>query len=296
MPLKQTRITDEFFPPGEPDVQRTSLSLDVLGRFVCNTYDEATTNPDFDVVVIGSGMYGAYCAAKVYSESEAVGHPLRVLVLEAGPFLVPEHGQNIPNFGLSNPFRPVTDPASPDAQKTRNLVWGIGWRGNTGFPGTAYCVGGKSVYWGGWCPQLRDRDLAQWPSSVREYLTSPPPTGGIPNRPTASAVKPTGGEEESVYEALEYEIGVKPADDFIFDPLLGPHAPPDAVGLNDALKKRLTTAIDELRGEGILLTTLTDADGDGTAVSDPEPPPIAVRTQSLHPVSFRPTSTAVCRC
>jgi choline dehydrogenase-like flavoprotein len=59
----------------------------VLGRFICSTYDEATTNPDFDVVVIGSGMYGSYAAAKIYSESAKSGRtPLRVLVLEAGRF------------------------------------------------------------------------------------------------------------------------------------------------------------------------------------------------------------------
>jgi hypothetical protein len=110
MPLTQLQATGQPFPVGEPDVQRTSFSLDVLGRFVCSTWDEATTDPDFDVVVIGSGMYGSYAAAKIYSESAKPERtPLRVLVLEAGPFLVHEHGQNIPDLGLGNPFRPVAD-------------------------------------------------------------------------------------------------------------------------------------------------------------------------------------------
>ena len=73
MPLTQLQATGQPVPPGEPDVQRTSFSLDVLGRFVCSTYEEATTNPDFDVVVIGSGMYGSYAAAKIYSESAKPG-------------------------------------------------------------------------------------------------------------------------------------------------------------------------------------------------------------------------------
>ena len=67
MSLTQLQATGQPFPAGEPDVQRTSLSLDVLGRFVCSTWDEATTNPDFDAVVIGSGMYGSYAAAKIYA-------------------------------------------------------------------------------------------------------------------------------------------------------------------------------------------------------------------------------------
>ena len=126
MPLTQLQPTGQPFPPGMPDVQRTTFSVDVLGRFVCSTFEEATTNPDFDAVVIGAGMYGAYCAAKLHTESAAAGRPLRVLVLEAGPFLVAEHSQNIPDLGLSNPFRPVLDTFSPEAQQTRDLVWGIG--------------------------------------------------------------------------------------------------------------------------------------------------------------------------
>jgi hypothetical protein len=272
MALQQLQRTELAFPAGEPDVQRTTLSLDVMGRYVCNTLAEAVTNPDFDVVVIGSGMYGAYCAAKLYSESGVEGRkPLRVLVLEAGPFLVHEHAQNIPDLGLSNPFRPVLDPFSPAAQKTRDLVWGMGWRGNTGFPGTAYCVGGKSIYWGGWCPRLRQADLAQWPEEVRTYLTSPPVFGrNFPNRlePPARA---------SVYEAVEYEIGVRPPDDFIFDPVAGPEEPAGRIGLNHALRARLGAALEELR-----------AAPDATPLQDPEPPPIAVQTQSFVSGVFSP--------
>lgn len=287
MPLRQLQITDREFPAGEPDVQRTSFSLDAVGRFLCNTFDEATTNPDFDVVVVGSGMYGAYCAAKAYSESAVAGRtPLRVLVLEAGPFLVHEHSQNIPDLGLPNPFRPVINPFSPEAEKTRDLVWGLGWRGNTGFPGTAYCVGGKSIYWGGWCPRLRDADLVQWPAEVREYLTGPPRFGrNLPNRlsPPGSAVAPSsapratapGVAPTSVYEAVEYEIGVKPADDFVFDPVDGDQGGTGAIGLNAALRARLEQAIAGLAVGGV-------------QVDVPEPPPIAVQTQSFVSGVFSP--------
>jgi choline dehydrogenase-like flavoprotein len=151
-----------------PDVQRTSLSLDVLGRFICNTWDEAVKNggKPFDAVVIGAGMFGGYCAEKIF---RGVGAPsnLRVLVLEAGPFLVSTHVQNLPRIGLN-----VPDPIFPalDNGKVRELVWGMPWRSNVQFVGQPYCFGGKSLYWGGWCPQLRDSDLADWPAAVRKYL------------------------------------------------------------------------------------------------------------------------------
>lgn len=153
-------------PP--PDVQRTSLGLDALGRFVCNTWDEATANGtrSFDAIVIGGGMFGGYCAEKIYRLGAANG--LKVLVLEAGPFLVPTHVQNLPDVGLDvpDPIYPANDPGI-----ARDLVWGIPWRSNVPFIGEAYCVGGKSLYWGGWCPRLLPSDLAAWPPTVAAYLT-----------------------------------------------------------------------------------------------------------------------------
>ncbi len=50
------------------EVQNTVFTTDVLGRFICNSWDEATQNGGvgFDAVVIGAGMFGAYCAEKIY--------------------------------------------------------------------------------------------------------------------------------------------------------------------------------------------------------------------------------------
>lgn len=166
MPLN--RLVDSGSPiQPPPDVQRTSLSLDVMGRFVCNTWDEAMNNggKPFDAVIIGAGMFGGYCAEKIFR----FGAPrnLRVLVLEAGPFLVPTHVQNLPRIGLNvpNPIFP-----SADNGEARELVWGMPWRSNVQFVGQAYCFGGKSLYWGGWCPKLLANDLATWPPPVAQYL------------------------------------------------------------------------------------------------------------------------------
>lgn len=271
MPLTQTTVTGSPFPTDQSDVQTTSFALDVLGRYICNTYSEALTNTDFDVVVIGSGMYGAYCAAKMYRDSRAMGgKPLRILVLEAGPFLVHEHVQNLPDLGLSNPFR-EQDEAGLHRAFQRSLVWGLGWRGNVRFPGTAYCVGGKSLYWGGWCPRLRNEDLAQWPDEVKRYLLEPPKfPSNLPNRLSSP-------NQNSVYEEVEFEIGVKPADDFVFDPIAGPTELPNSIGLNEALKARLQAALNDLR-----------ATPGGTPLQNPEPPPIAVQTQSFVSGVFSP--------
>lgn len=187
MPLN--RLDDSGVPLPIPDVQQTTFSHDALGRYICNTWEEATANPNFDAVVIGSGMYGGYCAAKLFRAGETLG--LRTLVLEAGSFLVSEHTQNLTNFGL---FAASPIFGNQDTGLPRNVVWGLPWRGNQAFPGLAYCVGGKSVFWGGWCPRLTPADLTSWPASVSTYL-------------------------DDTYGTVEEEIGVVPTADYISGPL-----------------------------------------------------------------------------
>src|SRR5438552_6179681 len=80
------------------EVQETTFAIDVLGRYICSSWDEAVNNGGvgFDAVVIGAGMFGAYCAEKLYRKAS-----LRVLVLDAGSFLVSEHVQNLARIGLN---------------------------------------------------------------------------------------------------------------------------------------------------------------------------------------------------
>src|SRR5216684_8573470 len=85
--------------PARDDVQQTAFAYDVIGRYICNNWQEiaAAQGPGaypFDVVVIGAGMYGAYCAEKLYR----FGGPsaLRILVLDGGEFLLQSHIQNLP--------------------------------------------------------------------------------------------------------------------------------------------------------------------------------------------------------
>jgi hypothetical protein len=100
MPLNRLLDSGQPITP-PPDVQHTTLGLDVLGRFV--TWDEATVGGTrrFDAVVIGAGMFGGYCAEKIFRFGEANG--LKVLVLDAGPFVVPTYVQNSPDVGLNVP-------------------------------------------------------------------------------------------------------------------------------------------------------------------------------------------------
>lgn len=173
-------------PPPPVEVQETDFSIDVLGRFICNTWEEATQNGGvgFDAVIIGAGMFGAYCAEKIYRHAN-----VRVLVLDAGSLLVTEHVQNLSRIGL-NPAAAIKVESTSQDPGPRENVWGNPWRSPTPFPGLAYCLGGRSLYWGGWAPQLTDADLAQWPAELKTFL-------------------------RDNYKSVEKETGVTPKADYI---------------------------------------------------------------------------------
>jgi choline dehydrogenase-like flavoprotein len=151
------------------DVQQTAFSQDVLGRWTCDSWAEAIPNGGrpFDVVVIGSGMHGGYCAEKLYRFGEGIN--LRILVLEGGAFLATTHLQNLPGINLNAPGAAAVTLNGQDPGP-RNIVWGIPWHSDTAFPGLAYCLGGRSLFWGGWAPRMLAPDLAPWPKVLRDEL------------------------------------------------------------------------------------------------------------------------------
>lgn len=200
-----------------PTAQRTDFSRDVLGRYVCNGLDEAlhSANPQgrrsdgspqndarpFDLIVVGGGTFGSVIAAHMFHADKLHRH--RILLLEGGPFVLTEHVQDLPMLGLDIPgATSIADlrRAGQDRQ-VRNEVWGLAWHSNTPFPGLAYCVGGRSLFWGGWSPQLLDAEMA---------------TGSGPGLWPASTVAEL--DDRYFREATE-QIGVDETNDFIYGPL-----------------------------------------------------------------------------
>ncbi|BAZ27083.1 hypothetical protein NIES4073_79990 [Kalymmatonema gypsitolerans NIES-4073] len=199
MPLN--RLVDSGQPLPTPDLQRTTFSLDAVARFVCNTWEEilaAQAGGEFDAVVIGSGMYGAYTATKLFEFGRRTANPdqaPRVLVLESGPFLISEHVQNLTRVG------------NIGSLVAENLVDPAQVRGSS-FVQHHRCIGGKSLFWGGWTPRLVDADVEKvdengdklWPKDVQEYLFR--------------KTQPDGSVSDG-YEFIEREIGAYPVQDFI---------------------------------------------------------------------------------
>jgi choline dehydrogenase-like flavoprotein len=242
--------------------ESTTFSLDILGRYSCNTLDEAldsqrTDLPDqgdarpFDHVVLGGGSFGAVVAARLFNLD--VSHRARVLVLEAGPLALAEHVQNLPpDF-------------SPPGKGQPGTVWGQPWISdsptswNRGFPGLAFCVGGRSLFWGGWSPYFIDSEVADpsWPAGVVTDLTT--------------AVLPAANPTESYLDTAARQIGTDTTNDFVSGPLHG------------ALRERLFTGIGgRVAGAGDVLTGnrgQLDVEADLEA-------PLAVSSSSPRPGMF----------
>lgn len=187
------------------DIQATTFSIDGTARFVCNTWEEIQTakgSRGYDVVIIGSGMYGAYLASKLFEFGKELGPAApRVVVLEAGPFLISEHIQNLTRVGALESL--VLEPlVGPNSQRIIKECSKYVLAGN--FRDHARCVGGKSLFWGGWSPRLGENDLRRpdspWPTEVVDYLFQT----GVPD------VECCDG-----YPFIEREIGVSESTDFI---------------------------------------------------------------------------------
>jgi hypothetical protein len=195
MPLNRLFDSGQALPI--PDVQKTTFALDAVARLVCNTWEEilgAQAGGQFDAVVIGSGMYGAYTATKLFEFGKSLPNQQpRILVLESGPFLISEHFQNLTRVG--NLFNSVLEPLVEPNSQGRNIGEPSNYAGANRLNDHHRCVGGKSLFWGGWTPRLVEEDLKQWPAEVVEYLR-------IKGQPDG-------------YEYVEREIGTWPVADFI---------------------------------------------------------------------------------
>lgn len=223
---------------GSPS-QQTDFTLDVLGRYICNTFDEALANSDtayranakdlkgnslpprgdmrpFDYIIIGGGTFGAAVAEHLWFRS--TGRSERILVLEGGPFLLAEHQQNLPSLVLGNE------------------VWGRSWNSDPSlqFPGLAYCIGGRSLWWGGWSPRLLDSETpaSVWPRSTLDDLNA----------------KKLPSGDNGYFRQSSQQIGVTATNDFIFGKL------------HRALRERLFAALSAGKVDDVVeISKLPDA-------------------------------------
>src|SRR5207237_5068572 len=96
----------------------TAFTRDILGRYLCNSFAEAVSSGPFDVIIVGGGTFGLALAQDLFFRSRSAPNlvnyqTFRILVLEAGPFALPEHTQDIPNLQLYAPPTVSDNPPAP---------------------------------------------------------------------------------------------------------------------------------------------------------------------------------------
>src|SRR5215467_3693576 len=171
----------------------TLFSRDILGRYLCNTFSEAKQSGPFDIIIVGGGTFGLALAQDLFDRGRPAGSTaikppnLRILVLEGGPLAFREHVQDIPNLQIAFPSVTAADPttlldasrafspSSPLPATRQELVsfgldaqpllenWGLAWNSPIRFGGLAYCLGGRSLYFGGWSPRYLDTEMQTAP-------------------------------------------------------------------------------------------------------------------------------------
>jgi choline dehydrogenase-like flavoprotein len=207
--------------------ESTSFTLDNMGRFLCNSLQEALDSAGqvvggrtraFDTIIVGGGTFGCVVAEHLFIADATRSR--RILVLEAGPFVLPEHVQNLPYMG-----------GSPDMR--------VPWVNHPAlnYAGLLFAVGGRSLTWGGWSPELLDVELTDWPPSTRAALRA------------------------QYFDQASRQIGVKETNDFIYGTL------------HTALRKQLYDGLKSAGNEtGFDIANLPDHPA--VRYRDPGEPPI----------------------
>ena len=106
------------------------------------------------------------------------------------------------------------------------------------YPGLIFAIGGRSLTWGGWSPELLDLELATWPVSTRAALRA------------------------NYFADASWQIGVKETNDFIYGPL------------HTALRRQLYDGLNA-PGNGTGFTFADLLDHPAVRYPDPGEPPIS---------------------
>lgn len=112
----------------------------------------------YDLVIVGTGFCGFAVAKRALENNPHT----RILLIERGPFFLPEHFQNLPLpfvntlGGMSETF-PWTLSASTASGRDGTVRWQHGM---------VPFFGGRSTLWSAWCPTPHGREWSGWPEAT----------------------------------------------------------------------------------------------------------------------------------
>ena len=128
---------------------------DPVATYYCKTLKQVRA-VDHDIVIVGGGAVGAAVLDRLMRRKESEG--LRVLVLEKGSFLLPEHVQNLhPRYQ-----RLMKDAVARPWRRADGTTFDLA-------PQIPY-LGGRAQFWSTWIPRPTAAQMPDWPKSVTESL------------------------------------------------------------------------------------------------------------------------------
>ena len=136
---------------------------DVLNDHYFMTDEEWESNRNkgnYDYVIIGS----SFCALAFVTRALERNPSAKILLIERGDYLHPDHFQNLHQTFANT----VDDPSETFHWSIAKQTYeqnDIKWQ-----HGVYNFVGGRSSFWSGWCPQPTEEEMKDWPSEIRKAV------------------------------------------------------------------------------------------------------------------------------
>src|SRR5690242_4471494 len=152
------------FPTPGPQDPSPQKVMDHVFFLSDGEWKKVREEEQFDHIVIGSG----FCAYAFAERTLTVNPHARILIIERGPFFLPQHFQNLPLpyketlGGLSETF-PWTLAAATATQPPGKISWQHGM---------VPFYGGRSIMWSAWCPRPEEDEMRGWPRAVMDAAKS----------------------------------------------------------------------------------------------------------------------------
>ena len=160
--VESTKLRHGYPTPG-PQNPTGQQVMDEVFFLSQDQWEQAREENNYDFVIIGSGFCGFAFAQRALERSTAQGKPCAILMVERGPFFLPEHFQNLPlPFQKTLGGRSETFPWTLSARTAEGKNGGyIRW-----LQGMAPFFGGRSTLWSAWCPTPTRDEMQGWPEKT----------------------------------------------------------------------------------------------------------------------------------
>lgn len=146
------------YPTPGPQISTPQKVMDHVFFLSETGWKRVREEEQFDYIIIGTG----FCSLAFAERMLAVRPETRILMIERGPFFLPEHFQNLPIpyehtlGGLSETF-PWTLSSETASQPAGHINWQHGM---------VPFFGGRSIMWSAWCPRPTRDEMAFWPEET----------------------------------------------------------------------------------------------------------------------------------